>query len=83
VRVDRRPVMPMHAALEMDGNDLIVFGYGKPIRGTRLHPYSDPRWTGLYGPPAGAWLPNSKANPWFGVQLVPGGRKRPAPRPLT
>ena len=83
VRVDRRPVMPMHAALEMDGNDLIVFGYGKPIRGTRLHPYSDPRWTGLYGPPAGAWLPNPKANPWFGVHLVPGGKKRPAPRPLT
>ena len=38
VRVDRRPVLPMHAALEMDGNDLIVFGYGKPIRATRLHP---------------------------------------------
>ncbi|MGQ9370703.1 type IV secretory system conjugative DNA transfer family protein [Azospirillum sp. ST 5-10] len=69
VRVDRRPVMPMHAALEMDGNDLIVFGYGKPIRGTRLHPYSDATWKGLYGPPAGTWTPKADANRWFGEHL--------------
>ena len=51
VRVDRRPVLPMHAALELDGDDLIVFGYGKPIPARRLHPYADPRWRHLYGPP--------------------------------
>ncbi|MCW2249285.1 type IV secretion system protein VirD4 [Azospirillum fermentarium] len=67
VRVDRRPVMPMHAALEMDGNDLIVFGYGKPIRATRLHPYADPLWRPLYGRAAAAWTPNPDANRWFGT----------------
>lgn len=71
VRVDRRPVLPMHAALEMDGNDLIVFGYGKPIRATRLHPYADPAWKPFYGPPARSWTPRPEANRWFGV---PGGQ---------
>ena len=71
VRVDRRPVLPMHAALEMDGNDLIVFGYGKPIRATRLHPYADPAWKPFYGPPVRGWTPRPEANRWFGV---PGGQ---------
>lgn len=75
VRVDRRPVIPMHEALEMDGNDLIVFGYGKPIRATRLHPYADPRWRPLYGRTAAAWSPNPDANRWFGAAgPVPEGR---------
>jgi len=78
VRVDRRPVLPMHAALEMDGDGLIVFGYGKPIRGTRLHPYADRRWQGLYGPPVGAWTPTPGANRWFGPPAPSAG---PPPRP--
>jgi type IV secretion system protein VirD4 len=79
VRVDRRPVMPMHEALEMGEGDLIVFGYGKPIRGARLHPYADPRWKGLYGPPVNAWLPKAGANRWFGEALPPTGDH---PRPV-
>lgn len=81
VRVDRRPVLPMHAALEMDGNDLIVFGYGKPIRGTRLHPYADPAWKPFYGPPARGWAPRPEANRWFGVLGGQGGRPNVSPKP--
>lgn len=79
LRVDRRPVMPMHAALEMDGNDLIVFGYGKPIRAVRLHPYDDPRWKPLYGPPARAWTPRPEANRWFGQGGDPTPSRPPRP----
>ncbi|MFP5516734.1 MAG: type IV secretory system conjugative DNA transfer family protein [Alphaproteobacteria bacterium] len=85
VRVDRRPVLPMHAALEMDGNDLIIFGYGKPIRGIRLHPYSDPQWRGFYGPPVRGWTARPEANRWFGAlggqgdgATVPWKPERPA-----
>lgn len=49
-RVDRRPVLPMHEALALDEDALILFGYGKPVLGTRLHPWRDPRWRALFGP---------------------------------
>lgn len=78
VRVDRRPVLAMHEALEMDGDALIVFGYGKPIRGHRLHPYADRRWKELYGPAAGTWTANPGANRWFGP---PAADACPSPVP--
>ena len=77
VRVDRRPVLPMHAALEMDGNDLIVFDYGKPIRATRLHPYADPAWKPFYGPPVRGWTPRPEANRWFGQDAGRGAEPKP------
>lgn len=90
VRLDRRPVLPMHAALEMDGDDLIVFGYGKPIRGQRLHPYADPRWASLYGPPVRVWTPRPDANRWLGagapeaaVDPAPAASRRKPPRIWT
>jgi type IV secretion system protein VirD4 len=58
----------MHEALELDADDVIVFGYGKPIRARRLHPYADRRWRQLYGPPSsGSWMPRPEANRWLGV----------------
>ncbi|HET8727755.1 MAG TPA: type IV secretory system conjugative DNA transfer family protein [Alphaproteobacteria bacterium] len=74
IRVDRRPVLPMDAALEMDREELIVFGYGKPIRARRLHPYRDPRWAGRYGASTGTWSARADANTWFAA-----GAERPAP----
>lgn len=68
LRVDRRPVLPMHEVLELDADDVIVFGYGKPIRARRLHPYADRRWRQLYGPPSlDGWTPRPEANRWLGV----------------
>ncbi|MFM2045799.1 MAG: hypothetical protein RLY86_4375 [Pseudomonadota bacterium] len=64
-RIDRRPVLPMHEALSMAEEELILFGYGKPIRGRRLHPWADPRWQGLYGPPVRPFQPRPNAARWL------------------
>jgi type IV secretion system protein VirD4 len=83
VRVDRRPVLPMHEALDLDPDALVVFGYGKPILGRRLHPWADRRWRGLYGPSAGTWTPRPGASRWFGqavpVSAAPGPAGEPPP----
>lgn len=77
LHVDRRPVLPMHEALEMDEDDVVVFGYGKPIRARRLHPYRDRRWRQLYGPASDdGWSPRPEANRWLGV-----GARRQAAEP--
>jgi type IV secretion system protein VirD4 len=68
-RIDRRPVLQANDALAMDRSDLILWGYGKPIRGQVIRYWVESPWKELEGPPTTGWTPMPNANPWFGRVL--------------
>lgn len=73
-RRDRRPVLPPHAVQEMDPDTVLVFGYGKPIRGRRIRYWEERPWTRIARapPPPPAWTRPAGANPWLGPPDPPG-----------
>lgn len=64
-RLDRRPALPMAEVLELDPDELVLFGWGKPIRARSIAAWRERPWSELMGPPQRAFAPRSDANPWL------------------
>jgi type IV secretion system protein VirD4 len=78
-RVDRRPALPAAEVLELDPDELVLFGWGKPIRARGIPVWRERPWAGLMGPPCQAFVPRDGANPWLGKE--DGADPQPPRRP--
>lgn len=73
-RIERRPEITPSEMLDMDIEQVFVFGTGKPILTNRILAYCNNAY--LKGPASRQWTVTATANPWLGQVIPVPARKK-------
>lgn len=76
-RLERRPEKPASDLMDMDRDELYIFGLGGTINANRVFAFL--RYPDLYGPAARKWVSPVSSNPWSG-KFVPVPPPPPKPK---
>jgi type IV secretion system protein VirD4 len=82
-RIERRPEKPASDLMDMDPDELFIFGFGGTINAQRVFAFL--RYPDLYGPASRAWKSPVSSNPWLGkfIPVPPPPPPKPKKRKET